>query len=225
MTIIDYLQQGHNFARLMNGLWVCLRIALISCGFSIVLGFPLGFVLGSKNRVVKWCGRIYLEFFRILPQLVLLFIFYFGIATALGNAIGVRITPELSAVIVFSLWGTAEFGDLVRGAVAAIPRGQIEAGEAVGLNKVQVALKVTIPQTIKALIPTAVNLFSRIIKTTSIVPLIGVVEILKVGQQIIDFNRRTDPTGAIWIYGFIFCCYFVVCFALSELAKKLSAKI
>jgi len=115
---ISVLFKGNNFLRLCQGLWVTLRIALIAMIFSIILGFILGMIMTSKNKVVKLICRIYLEIVRIMPQLVLLFLVYFGAAKHLG----MNMPGELAAVIVFTFWGTAEMGDLVRSALISIPK-------------------------------------------------------------------------------------------------------
>ena len=94
----------------------------------------------------------------------------------------------------------------------------------VPFDKKQIYLYVIIPQIIRRLIPLSVNLITRMIKTTSLVVLIGIVEVLKVGQQIIDTNRFQYPSGAIWIYGVIFLLYFLSCWPLSILAKFLEKR-
>jgi len=174
----------------------------------------------SQSKIVRLLTRFYLEFIRIMPQLVLLFIVYFGLA----RNFNINISGESSAIIVFTLWGTAEMGDLVRGAIESIPKSQIESATALALNKKQIYLYVIIPQIIRRLIPLSVNLITRMIKTTSLVVLIGIVEVLKVGQQIIDTNRFQYPNGAIWIYGVIFLLYFLSCWPLSILAKFLEKR-
>ena len=115
-------------------------------------------------------------------------------------------------------------GDLVRGALDSIPSHQYETGLALGLNKYQVYLYVIIPQTIRRLLPQTINLVTRIIKTTSLIVLIGVVEVVKVGQQIIEASRLTVPSAALWIYGIIFLLYFLVCYPISLLATKLEKR-
>jgi polar amino acid transport system permease protein len=152
-----------------------------------------------------------------MPQLVLLFLVYFG-AT---KAFHINLSGELSAVIVFSLWGTAEMGDLVRGALISIPKHQYESGKAIGLTNSQIFWYVIIPQTVRRLVPLAINLVTRMIKTTSLIVLIGVVEVVKVGQQIIEAARLSVPSAALWIYGVIFFLYFIVCYPISLLAAKL----
>ncbi len=217
---IRVLFMGNNFARLLQGLWVALRISLISVGLSMVFGIILGVIMTSRNWLVKAITRVYLEFVRIMPQLVLLFLVYFG----LTKAFGINLSGEVSSVIVFTVWGTAEMGDLVRGALQSIPKHQYESGEALGLGKLQVYWYIILPQTLRRLIPLAINLTTRMIKTTSLIVMIGVVEVLKVAQQIIEANRYTVPDSALWIYGTIFFLYFIVCWPISLVAKALEKR-
>lgn len=217
---IRVLFRGDNFARLLSGLWVTVRISLISVVLSIILGVLLGMVMTIKNPVTKALTKIYLEFVRIMPQLVLLFLVYFG----LTKSFGINLSGEASSIIVFTIWGTAEMGDLVRGALISIPKHQYESGEVIGLNKIQIYRYIIIPQTLRRLIPLAINLTTRMIKTTSLIVLIGVVEVMKVAQQIIEANRYTAPDAALWIYGTIFFLYFIVCWSISLLAGRLEKK-
>ena len=217
---IEVLFKGINSLRLWQGLWVTIRIALISMVFSIILGFLLGMVMNIPNKIIKFICRIYLEIVRIMPQLVLLFFVYFGAAKHLG----MNLSGETAAIIVFTFWGTAEMGDLVRSALISIPKHQYDSGYGLGLNKWQVYLYIILPQTIRRLLPSAVNLLTRMIKTTSLVALIGVVEVLKVGKQIIDASRYTNPTAALWVYGAVFFMYFIICFPFSRLSRVLEKK-
>ena len=217
---IRVLFMGNNLIRLLGGLWVTIRLSLVSILLSVLLGILLGVVMTFKNPVTKCLSRIYLEFIRIMPQLVLLFLVYFG-AT---KAFGLNLSGETSAVIVFTLWGTAEMGDLVRGALISIPKHQYESGAALGMENAQIYRYIIIPQTLRRLIPLSINLATRMIKTTSLIVMIGVVEVLKVGQQIIEANRYTVPDSALWIYVTIFFMYFLVCWPVSMLAGRLEKK-
>lgn len=214
---IEVLFVGNNLLRLLSGLWVTIRISLISIGFSVILGVLLGSAMTLKSRAVRAVCRIYLEIVRVMPQLVWLFIVFFGIT----RSTGINLSGELSAVIVFTIWGTAETGDLVRGAFASIPRHQYESGLSLGLSKAQLYIYVILPQTVRRLLPNLINLSTRMIKTTALVSLIGVTEVLKVGKQIIDANRYNAPGAAIWVYAAIFFMYFIICFPLSAISKRL----
>ena len=217
---IDVLFKGTNMIRLLQGLWVSVEISLISVIISIVLGLLFGVFMTWKNPVAKVISRIYLEIVRIMPQLVLLFIVFFGFSSAFG----VHISAELSAVIVFSFWGVGEMGDLVRGALVSIPKHQYESAEALGMSKAQVYYHIVIPQAVRRLIPMSINLVTRMIKTTSLVMMIGVVEVMKVGQQIIEANRMVSPNAVFGIYGTILLLYFLICWPVSMLANHLEKK-
>ena len=217
---LDVLFMGSNAARLLQGLWVAVQISAISVVLSIILGMLFGIFMTWKNPVAKVISRLYLEIVRIMPQLVLLYIVFFGATRVMG----LNISAELSSVIVFVFWGTGEKGDLVRGARSSIPKQQYESAAALGLNKAQIYRYVIIPQAIRRLIPSSINLITRMIKTTSLLLMIGVIEMMKVGQQIIEANRMTSPNAVFGIYGTIMLLYFVICWPISMLANHLEKK-
>lgn len=217
---LEVLLKGNNMLRLLGGLWVAVKISLISIGLSIPLGILLGIIMTRKNIVIRCLTKLYLEVIRIMPQLVLLFLVFFGSTRSLGW----NLSGETASIIVFVLWGTAEMGDLVRGALISIPRHQYESSEALGLSKVQSYLYIILPQTLRRLIPLSINLITRMIKTTSLILMIGVVEVLKVGQQIIEVNRMTSPNAAFGIFLVIFILYFLVCWPISLAARHLERK-
>lgn len=217
---IDVLFKGTNFVRLLSGLWVAVRISLISVMISIVLGLVVGVLMTSKNRILKVIFRIYLEIVRIMPQMVLLFIVYFGTTRVFGW----NLEAEVSAILVFSFWGIAEMGDLVRGALISIPKIQYESAMALGMDGKQIYYHVILPQTIRRLIPLSINLITRMIKTTSLVMMIGIVEVLKVAQQIIEANRRSSPNAAFGIFAVVFLLYFLICWPISKLSVYLEKR-
>lgn len=217
---LNVIFKGKNAVRLLGGMGVALRISLIAVIISIPLGILVGILMTFKNPILKAVLRVYLEFIRIMPQLVLLFIVFFGST----RVIGVDISGDLAAIIVFSLWGIAEMGDLVRGAIISIPKHQYESGEALGLSKRQIFVYIIIPQTIKRLVPLSINLITRMIKTTSLVLMIGVVEVIKVAQQIIEANRTASPNAAFGVYLAVFLMYFIACTPISMLARYLEKR-
>ncbi|MCI5493158.1 MAG: amino acid ABC transporter permease [Lachnospiraceae bacterium] len=217
---LDVLFKGSNMLRLLQGLWVAMQISLVSIAISMPLGVLCGGLMTMKNKLVRFIFRVYLEIIRIMPQLVLLFIVYFGSTRVFGW----NLSGETASVIVFVLWGTAEMGDLVRGALISIPKHQYESSEALGLSKLQTYRYIIIPQTVRRLIPLAINLITRMIKTTSLVLMIGVVEMLKVAQQIIETNRMTSPNAAFGVFLVVFILYFLACWPISMLAKYLEKR-
>jgi polar amino acid transport system permease protein len=215
------LGMGTNFLRLLGGLWTTVWIALVSVLFSVVLGFAFGILMTLKNRAVRALCKIYLEVMRIMPQIVLLFVAYYGLTRALG----ISLSGEAASILVFTLWGTAEMGDLVRGALESVPKHQYESGKAIGLTDRQVFFYIIIPQTLRSLIPLSMNLITRMIKTTSLVVFVGVIEVVKIGQQIVEANRLTVPTASIAVYFVIFMMYFFVCWILNLGARYVEKRL
>ncbi len=216
----EVLAKGNNAIRLLEGLGVAMRISLISVVISIVLGVILGVLVELKRPFIMAFFRVYLEIVRIMPQMVLLFIVYFGTTKALG----LNLSAEAASIIVFSFWGTAEMADLVRGALGGIPVIQYESAASLGLTRIQTYRYVIVPQIVRRMIPLSINLITRMIKTTSLVMMIGIVEVLKVGQQIIEANRKSSPNAAFGIFATVFILYFLACWPISRLAKYLEKK-
>ena len=208
---------GENLIRLLGGLGVTLQIALISIAVSLGLGLVFGILMASGRRALYIPLKICLEIVRIMPPIVWLFIVYFGAS----KAFGIHISNIAASIIVFSVWGVFEMMDLVRGAVLSIPKHQFESAEALAFSRSQIYLYVILPLAMRRLVPATINLFSRMIKTTSIAVLIGVIELVKVGQQIIEVNVFRDNYAPLIIYGAIFFVYFLICYPISALSKKL----
>ena len=214
------LFKGRNFVRLVGGLLVTIRIAAVSVALSLFFGTLFGMLMTTKNRLVRVVCKVYLEFMRIMPQLVLLFMAYYG----LTRVSGISLSGEAASVLVFTLWGTAEMGDLVRGALQSVPAHQYDSGRAVGLTDRQVFCFVILPQTLRRLVPLSMNLVTRMIKTTSLVVFVGVIEVVKIGQQIIEANRLKVPSSSIAVYAVIFMMYFAVCWIVSLAAGMIEKR-
>ena len=214
---LDFLFQPSHLLRLIYGLWVTIQIALVSVILSSLFGVIFGVMMTSKNLIIKVLCRLYLEAIRVIPILVLLFVFYFGFATWFNW----QFSAFWVCIFVFLLWGTAEMGDLVRAGITSIDQHQRDSAAAIGLNSLQILWYVVFPQSVKLITPGAINLFTRMIKTSSLAVLIGVVEVLKVGQQIIENSLLVVPNASLWIYGLIFFLYLLICYPLSLLSRHL----
>lgn len=217
---IEVLFEGNNFSRLLGGLWVSVKVSALA----LIIGIPVGIILGAlrtvPNRILNWTLRLYLEFFRIVPTLVLLFLAYY----ILPRELGFRVGGETVAVVAFALWVAAEMSDIVRGALISVPVPQVEGARALGLRRVQQLQHVQIPQSINLMVPATINLATRVIKTTSLLLLISVVDLVNVGQQIMEANRQQHPDAAFWVYSFIFVLYFLACYPLAAAANRLEAR-
>lgn len=186
--------------QLAKGAGQTLSISFLSIAISTVGGVLYG-VLRTLN--VRWLNailRVYLELFRAIPVLVWLYLLFFGLPIFFGLSL-----PSFwCAVLVLSLWGASEVGEVARGALHSLPRGQREAGLSIGLNAAQLYGYVLLPQALKRMTPPTINVYTRIIKTSSLAVLIGVVDVIKVGQQIIE---RTYES--VLIYGALFLFFFL----------------
>lgn len=202
--------------QLGKGLLQTLTLALYCIVCSTVGGLVFGVLRASRSRWLGVLTRTYLELFRSIPILVWLFFFFFGLPIFFG----IDLPGFACAVLVLSLWGMTEVGEAVRGALISLPKGQKEAGQSIGLSPVQLYVHVLLPQALRRMIPPVINVHTRIVKTTSLAVLIGVTEIIKTGQQIIE---RTGES--VLIYGTLFLLYFALCYPLSVLSRKLENKL
>lgn len=218
--VLDWLMEGQNLQRLAAGLWLTAKISFISVGISCVTGTIFGLLMRSRNALLRAGCFLYLEAVRIIPILVWLFLLYFG----LPEWTGIHLDGLWVCVWIFVLWGTAEMGDLVRGALESIEKHQVESGLAIGLSRWQVFRFIELPQSVRRVLPGSINLFTRMIKTSSLAALIGVIEVVKVGQQIIENSLLTMPNASFWVYGLIFMLYFLCCWPLSLWAARLEHK-
>lgn len=216
---MEVLYNIHNLTRLLQGTGVSFSIALVSIACSIVIGTIVGLMMVSSSRVLRIACKLYLESVRLIPILALLYVCYFG----LPQLLHISLSNVAVAVLVFSFWGGAEMADLVRGALQSVDKHQKEAALSLGLSPLSVQLFVILPIASKRLLPGLINLFTRLIKTTSLLLFIGIADMLQVGRQIIEVNRSI-PTAAFAVYGALLVGYFAMCFPLSRLAKSLEAK-
>ncbi|WP_088296780.1 amino acid ABC transporter permease [Helicobacter pylori] len=209
-----------NLKRLLEGFEITLLIALSSAVISIIVGILLGSLMAFGSKIVVLACRVYLESIRIIPLLAWLFIVYFGLASWFD----LHISAVLASVIVFSLWGGAEMMDLTRGVLTSVSKHQVESTLALGMDSKKVIFNIIFPQSFLSLLPSSLNLFTRMIKTTALVSLIGAIDLLKVGQQIIEINLLRMPNASFVVYGVILMFYFSLCYSLSLYSFYLEKK-
>ncbi|KRL96331.1 amino acid ABC transporter permease [Limosilactobacillus equigenerosi] len=215
---IEILWTGHNLVRLLVGLWTSVWIAGVSLILGLLVGLLFGLARTGKARLVNGILWLYLQFFRIVPTVVLLFLVYY----ILPRQFNLNWPASWMAVLAFTLWVAAEFSDVVRGALTSVPKHQIEAGQALGLSQGQLFWYVKLPQAWRLALPATVNLATRVIKTTSLLLMISVMDVINIGQQIIEANNQTHPNGVFWVYGFIMLLYFIVDYPLTRWSHRLA---
>lgn len=215
LDILDWI----TIERLMKGLYFTLEVAIISIVLTLIFGTIFGILRTSNRAIIRLPFRIYLEIVRILPTLVLLYLLYY----ILPSMIHIDISGRVVGILAFSFWGAAEMSDIVRSAILSLPKHQRESGLAIGLNQVQLFRYVLLPQAFKIALAPALNLSARIIMTTSLLVLIGVQDVIKVGKEIIEYAAMmNNPMAPFWIYGVILLLFFFICYPISKLASKLN---
>lgn len=211
------------FPRLLEGMSQTIKISMVALVLSVILGLVVGVLMTFRNRLLKAVLRVFLEAFRLIHPLIWLFIFFFGAA----DLFHINTNDVVVSIVVFTLWGTFETGDLVRSYITSLPKSQFESSIALGLSRPQMYLFVLLPQVVVRTLPSIVNLATRLIKTTTLVYLIGVSEVLKVSQNIIQLTYLRNPNSYIsfTMYLFLLIIYFIICYPLSLFAKYLEKKV
>ena len=200
---------------LFKGLLTTFYIGIISMLIGTIFGVIFGIIRTFDSKIIKFVSRLFVELFRCIPILVWLFILFFSFPILFD----INIKPNTTAIIVLSLWAITEIGEITRGAIESISNGQIESAKSIGLSSIQIYLYVLLPQSIKRMIPSTINIYTRIIKTTSLAVLIGVIDVVKVAQQI------TERTGqAFLMYSTLFVLFFIICYPLSYFSKILEKR-
>jgi His/Glu/Gln/Arg/opine family amino acid ABC transporter permease subunit len=203
-------------ADFLNGLKVAFEVSFVAMILAVVVGIFLALARMSKPPV-SWLGAAYINFFRGVPALVTVFWVYFGWSLVLGINFSVFQAAVIALVALYS----AFIAEIYRAALEAIPRGQREAGLAVGMTPLKVFMRITLPQATKIAIPNIGSMFIGMVKDTSVFTIIGLVEVTRVTQNInsITFQPFVLFTAAAGLY---VCAAFAIDFAFRAIEKSLA---
>jgi His/Glu/Gln/Arg/opine family amino acid ABC transporter permease subunit len=192
-----------------------LRLAIPAIGLGFALGIVIGLARLAATPWVRLPATAYVEFFRGVPLVMVIFWMWFIIPQLLGFAI-----PEYGiALTAFVVFEAAYFGEIVRAGVQSVPRGQVEAARAVGLTGTQSMVHVILPQALRNMIPALVTQMIVLFKDTSLASIIGYVDLTKAAQ--IVNNREIKPFE---LYLFIAIVYWVCTYSMSRLARRLEQR-
>ncbi|WP_375779521.1 amino acid ABC transporter permease [Bradyrhizobium sp. ma5] len=204
--------------------WGGLPVTLILATFGLAFGFPLGILVAlgrrSKLPAIRSLCVLYVELIRGVPLISLLFMA--SVMFPLFMPDGVNIDKLLRAQIAFILYAGAYLAEVVRGGLQAVPRGQYEAADALGLSYWEKNALIVLPQAIRHVIPPLVNTFIAFFKDTSLVLIIGIFDLLTTAKTAI-----VDPAWqsfSVEVYVFVGVIYFVFCFAMSRYSRGLEAQ-
>ena len=218
---MSYFANIYNFrGNLLVGFTNTFTISLLAIIFGTILGIGIGMILTYGKKPLQWPFRIYVDVMRGMPILVLVFIVYYFVNAVLKMTIGMQMDQNLSGAVALILFSAAQMTELTRGALQAIPPGQIEAGKAIGLTFWQIFFKILLPQAIIQMIPPWINSATEMIKASTLLGMIGVVDLLLVTRQIVA--RYNDALMYYLIIGFF---YFALNTLIEHAGKKLNKKI
>lgn len=204
------------FAHLLPpALLLTVEIGVLGFILAMALAIVVGTLRSRKlNKVLSTILSVYVEIFRGTPLLVQLFFVYYALP-----AIGIRIGPFAAAVFTMGLNSGAYLSENVRGSILAVDKGQYEAAYMLGYNSLQTSFHIVLPQALRIAIPSFMNGFSSIIKETSIVSVLPVIELTKLGNQV--YARTYHPFEIYILLGVI---YFVLTYSLTFLSRYLERK-
>jgi len=168
-----------NRTALLDGLRVALEVSVVALILSVVVGLVLA-LLRMSAPPVSWLAALYVNVFRGVPALVSVIWVYFGLSLVLG----IQFSTFQAGVIALTLLYSAFIAEIYRAALTAIPKGQREAGLALGMHQVRVFLSVTLPQATKIAIPNIGSMFIGMVKDTSTFTVIGLTEVVRVTQNL-----------------------------------------
>ncbi len=200
----------------LGGLVINILMALISLSISFVLSWILGYMRLSKNKCIRLPASWYIDIVRSTPLLMLVFWFYFFLPYIFGGDISIF----TSAVISLCIYGSSYQAEIVRAGILAIPKGQEEASYSLGLSRYQAMRHIVLPQAFKIMIPSFVSFFVSLFKDTSIVYVIGVVELVQSG--VIVSQRQPDRLYAAYLC--VAVGFWVISYSISQAAKTLEKR-
>lgn len=199
---------------LMRGALYTVLLSLGGMFFGLLLGFALALMRLSTLRLLRWPARVYVSFIRGTPLLVQLFMIYYGLPQ-----LGIQLDPIPSALIGFSLNMAAYLSEILRGAIAAIDRGQWEAAASIGMNGSQTLRRVILPQAARTALPPMGNSFISLVKDTSLAATIQVPELFRQAQLI---TARTFEIFSLYLAAAMI--YWVLATGLSWLQNRLEKR-
>src|SRR6266404_7896532 len=202
----------------VNDLWFIVSALQWTLALSViafvgggVFGLLVALARTSDNRWLRVASNGYIQLFQGTPLLMQLFLVFFG-----ANVLGFNINPWIAAAIGLTFNASAFLGEIWRGCIQAVPRGQLEASSALGLKYVNMMRYVVLPQAFKIAVAPTVGFLVQLIKSTSLAAIIGFTELTRAGQIVNNATFRP-----FLVFGIVAGIYFVICWPLSLLSGRL----
>ena len=197
-----------------GGLLVTLRVAAVVILLSLVTGTFLAVARLSSWRALRWASATYIDVIRAIPVFLTIIFVFFGLPN-----IGIEVSTATSVTAALTIYATALIAEIVRAGILAVDKGQIEAANSLGLNRIQTFFYIVFPQAMRMMIPPLVGQYIVLIKHTSIGGVVGLDELLR--RTVILYTGYQNPTQALIVVAVI---YFLLLGGLSMLSQKLELK-
>lgn len=203
------------FPFFLKGLWMTVQVAFISLVTCTFIGFVLGIFRSGKNILIKRLVGVYVAFVRGTPFVVQIFIIFFILPEW-----GIQLEAFEAALLAMAIMGSAFICEIVAGGINSIPRGQWEAATSSGLTLFQQLRFVIVPQSMKVILPPLVGQYVLLIKDTSVISVIGVMELTRVGWLTVV----RIPEG-LMVFSLVGALYFVISYPLILLSNYLEKRM
>lgn len=203
-----------NLGFLFEGLLNTIKAAVTAAVLSIAAGFLLALGRLARTAPVRWACRLYVELFRSVPLLIMIFAAFFGLPE-----LGVDVSRYTALVVALMIYNSAVLAEIFRAGILSLDKGQTEAAQAIGLRYWQQMRIVILPQAVRRMIPAIVAQLATITKDTALGFVIGYEEFLRRGQNFAEFANNLLPS-----YIFVAIVYFVLIYVLSRLARRLEVQ-
>jgi polar amino acid transport system permease protein len=204
-----------SYPLLLRGAWVTIQLTLYGSALALVLALVFGLVGTARSPWLRALGRVYVEFFRGIPTLVLMYWFFYALPL-----VGFRLTPTAAAVLALGLNVGAYGAEVVRGSVRAVPKAQYEAAVALNMPTSQRLRRVILPQAVALMLPPFGNLLIELMKSSAVVSLISIADLMLRAQQL---RQSTGQTTAVFLV--ILVLYFVIAQALQLLVRYAERRV
>ena len=183
MELLNFDDTGYG-DELLAGVFITIRLALLSFLLALILGVVLGFVALAKNRLLQAFWRTYASVFMGVPSILIVFFLYFNAPSLLKSAFNLRVdvTPFVAGVSALAIVYAAYIGEVVRGAVLNIPRGQWDAAHALGMRNLSMWWLVILPQIWRIALPGVTNVWMTTLKDTALVSLVGLTDLVRMAD-------------------------------------------
>lgn len=194
---------------LLRGLGFTVTISFLAIVAGSLLGIVVGLALTYGAWPLRWLARLYTDFIRGTPVLVLVLASFYVLST-----VGLQLSPFQAGVFALAVFCSSHVGEILRGALQSIPAGQTEAAKAIGLTFPQTFAYVLVPQAIRQILPTWVNTAAEMVKASTLLSVIGVGELLLSTQEIISRTFMSLP-----FYFLAGALYFAINFGIERFGK------